>query len=689
MPVGVIIQWTMDKEQNNKPDSTDTQSVASAETQNRLFQDANLNIRAAFNPTTFNAEARTVEISFASETPVRRNTWDGTVNEVLSFDAGAVRLERLNSGANVLDNHDRWGSVSDVVGVVERAWIADRRGYALVRFAKNENGDKVMGMVADGILRSISVGYAVYAYQKTENENGPDTWRAIDWEPFELSFVSVPADATAQVRSQQGDNNIISPQQQQRIMDEVTTGTEQTPAPQPVTSPTTPPPAQPAQAEAQVTEAERAAIALAERARVAAIYRNVETAGLERTVADELINAGHTVERAAAEILTRMGQRVPPVKNQVPDAHLRGDGEVEKRRQAMQGALLLRFDSNTKLPEQQATLAREYRGVGLRDMARVCLEDAGVSTRGLSPLEIVGRAFTQSTSDFPVILEGILRQTLLDSYGNVADTWSQFCRRGSVSDFRQYKRKRTGALPSLPVVPESGEYTTSAIPDGESNALYAETYGSMINVSRQMIVNDDLGAFLQLPRDLGRAAARTIEEKVYAVLLANPTMADGYALFSTEHVNLVGSGSGGVITVATVDALRLKLLNQRDPNLKEYLGIQPYVLLCGTAQGGQARVVNESQYDVDQSNKTSFYPNKVRGLFTQVVESPRISGNAWYIFANPADHPVLEVAFLDGVSAPYMEMKDGWNVDGTEWKVRLDFGVGVIGFRGAAFNYGS
>lgn len=660
------------------------------DSQNRHFQDANLNIRAAFNASTFNREARTVEISFASETPVRRNTWDGTVNEVLSFDAGAVRLERLNAGANVLDNHDRWGSVSDVVGVVERAWIADRKGYALIRFARTEGADKVMTMVEDGILRSISVGYAVYAYQKTENDNGPDTWRAIDWEPFELSFVSVPADYTAQVRSQDGNkNNIISPQTQ-RIMDVETTGTPNQPASQPVTPPaTTTTPETPVAPVEAITETERNAIALAERARVDAIYRNVDTAGLDRSVASEFINNGYSVERSALEILSRMGQRVPPVQNQVPDAQLRGDGEIEKRRQAMQGALLLRFDSTTKLPEQQATLAREYRGVGLRDMARICLEDAGVNTRGLSPLEIVGRAFTQSTSDFPVILEGILRQTLLESYSNVPDTWSQFCRRGTVSDFRQYKRKRTGALPSLQVVAENGEYKTNAIPDGESNALYAETYGSLINVSRQMIVNDDLGAFLQLPRDLGRAAARTIEEKVYEVLLANPTLGDGIALFHANHNNLVGSGSGGVITVATVDALRLKLLNQRDPNLKEYLGIQPHIVLCGTAQGGQARVVNESQYDVDVSNKTSWYPNKVRGLFTQVVESPRISGNAWYIFANPADHPVLEVAFLDGVSAPYMEMKEGWNVDGTEWKVRLDFGVGAIGFRGAAFNYGS
>jgi len=303
-------------------------------------------------------------------------------------------------------------------------------------------------------------------------------------------------------------------------------------------------------------------------------------------------------------------------------------------------------------------------------------------------MEIAGRAFS-STSDFPVILEGVLRQTLLASYNAVPDTWRSFCRVGQTSDFREYKRKRTGALRSLPKVMENAEYTTAAIPDAESNSIYVETFGQMVNVSRQMVVNDDLGAFLQLPRDLGRAAARTIEENVYALLAANPTMGDGVALFHATHGNLVGSGSGGVVTVATVEAIRVLMANQRDPNLKEYLGITPSVLLTGTSQGGQARVVNDAQYDVDQSNKTSFYPNKVRGLFNTVVDTPRISGNTWYAFAKPADEAVLEVAFLNGVSEPYLEMKEDWSTDGTEWKVRLDFGVAAVGFRGAAKNFGS
>jgi hypothetical protein len=95
-------------------------------------------------------------------------------------------------------------------------------------------------------------------------------------------------------------------------------------------------------------------------------------------------------------------------------------------------------------------------------------------------------------------------------------------------------------------------------------------------------------------------------------LLANPLMGDGYAIFSTEHVNLVGSGSGGVINGCNRGRPAPEIAQPARPEPQRISRHSAYVLLCGTAQGGQARVVNESQYDVDVSNKTSFYPNKVR-----------------------------------------------------------------------------
>ena len=166
---------------------------------------AGLMMRAAFKPGTLDAENRTIEVVFGSDAPVRMYTWDyGPIEEELSFDPTHVRMDRLNSGAPVLDNHDMYGSVLDtVLGVVERAWSDGKKGYAKLRFARTEKADKVLEMTRDGILQNISVGYQVHKYMRSKatEEGKLDKYRAVDWEPHEISMVAVPADYGAKVRS--------------------------------------------------------------------------------------------------------------------------------------------------------------------------------------------------------------------------------------------------------------------------------------------------------------------------------------------------------------------------------------------------------------------------------------------------------------------------------------------------------
>lgn len=654
-------------------------------------------VRAAIQPATFNEDARTVEVSFASEQPYRRSTWMGPIDEILDFARTSVRMERFNSGANVLDNHTAYDTVRNVIGVVVKAWVKDKKGYATIRFARSENAEEVFQLVKDGILRNISVGYRVFAYEKTEKDDGPDVWRAIDWEPMELSFVSVPADHTAQVR-QAGGVNIFSPNFEQKVEDptnpttpvvEQRGATEASPPATPANPPAPAPVVEQRSTVAQDNPATASAVS-AERAQVAAIYRNAEVAGLTREEAQAIVEAGHNLARANEIIMERMAGRVPTATSANPEASIRGGAsEVEQRRIGIQAALFLRGNGDVKhLNEAQRVYARNYRSYSLLDIARECMEQAGEKTRDMDKMQLVARAFTQSTSDFPVILEGLLRQTLLAEYMALPDSWSRWCKRGTLSDFRPTKRKRQGGLGNLQEVPEGAEFRNQAIPDAESNSISLGTFGEMINLTRQMIINDDLDAFSNLPRSLARAAARTVEAKAYATLAANPVMNDGYALFSAEHGNLVGSGSGGAITVARIEALALLMANQKDPNNVDFLDLRPDVLLCGIGQRGQARLVNESKYDPDVTSKFQM-TNIVAGLFNDVIDTPRISGNTHYIFANPMIEPVMEVAFLDGVSEPYLEMQEGWRVDGVEYKVRLDFGVAAIGWRGAAKNFGS
>lgn len=141
---------------------------------------------ALFARESVNVEARTVTLSFSSEAPVER--YYG--NEVLGHGASECNLTRLNNKAALLCNHNP----DEQIGVVERAWIQDGKGYCEVRFSKGEDGEEYFQDVQDGIRTKVSVGYRVHALRLTGETEGVETYRVTSWEPYEVSLVSIPAD---------------------------------------------------------------------------------------------------------------------------------------------------------------------------------------------------------------------------------------------------------------------------------------------------------------------------------------------------------------------------------------------------------------------------------------------------------------------------------------------------------------
>lgn len=411
--------------------------------------------------------------------------------------------------------------------------------------------------------------------------------------------------------------------------------------------------------------------------------------GVQALQTEVLSDPALSVEQIQAKLLVEVGKNASPAnpQNAGPRIETLAD-EGDKRRDAIVSALMVRSGVETDANVRASMSANPFRGSKLLDVARASLERGGVKTTGMGQLEIVAAAFTQGTSDFPVLLETTMHKSLQTAYARAALTWNRFCATGSVSDFRAHNRYRVGSFGALDAKNELGEFVNKSIPDGEKSIITAGTKGNIINLSREAIINDDLGAFVGLAASLGRAAARTVEVDVYALLAQNaglgPTMADGYTLFSSQHTNL---GTAGALGVTSVDDARVKMASQLDVSGNDYLDLRPAVLLVPMASGGAARVLNDSQYDPDTANKLQ-KPNMVRGLFRDVVDTPHLTGTRFYAFADPSEAPVLEVAFLDGVQEPFLEQQDGFDVDGSRWKVRLDYGVAAIDYRGAVTNAG-
>lgn len=636
---------------------------------------------AALVPTTFNAEARTVEVVWTTGARVRRYDWwaDEWYDEELVVDAGAVDMSRMESGAcAVLDGHRTYGGVGAQIGVVERAWLDGGEGRAVLRLSSREDLAGIVGDIQAGIIRNISVGYSVQTYEVTREQGQIPVYRAVAWTPHEISFVPVPADARSITRtdpSTQGSPCVFT-----RV-----NPTQEIPMPQPATTRAADPVAQP-----QVDPVDRSTAApeggdnnvTDATNRAAEIVELATRHGMADRV-PEWLRAGHSVEQVRTLILDGLAQR-----DEASGGHINrvqaGDDQADKHRAAFANALLSRARVVDPSTNRVFVVdgANPMRGLTLLDLARSSLERAGIRTAGMDKRELVGRAFTQSTSDFPVLLESAMHKALQAAYAVAPDTWSRWCATGSVSDFRAHNRYRVGSLGNLDPLDESNEFKNKAIPDGERATITAGTKGNIINLTRQAIINDDLGAFIGLAVNLGRAAKRTVEADAYAFLASNPVLPDGKALFHNDHGNLE---SAGAPSVTTIDAARQKLASQKDVGGQDFLDLRPAVWLGPLSYGGAARTANSAEYDPDANNKLQ-RPNIVRGLFRDVVDTPRIADSKWYLFADPNEAPVIEVAFLDGIGEPFLDTEEGFSVDGVRWKVRLDYGIAAIDYRGAVRN---
>lgn len=349
--------------------------------------------------------------------------------------------------------------------------------------------------------------------------------------------------------------------------------------------------------------------------------------------------------------------------------------------------------------------ARDYRGMRMIDMARECLEAVGVSCRGLTAMEIAGvacggggnllalrAAGLHSTSDFPIILGNTVNRTLRSAYELAAITYKRIAARSTATDFRPLIRAQISDSPRLVKVNEHGEFKYGTISES-SESYRLLTYGRIFGVTRQLLVNDDLGAFDRIPRGWGSAAAALENEIVWALITANANMGDGNALFSAAHANLAADSEA--INVDSVAEGRRAMRQQKtlSPNAPDgeagyFINNVPNLLAVPTSLELEAlQFVNPT---VVPTNDATVNPYKNT---LEVLAEPLLDANsalAWYLMAEPArtGNPSIEYAFLDGQEGVFTDQRIGFDVDGMEFKVRHDFGAGVIDYRGFYKNPG-
>lgn len=584
-------------------------------------------------------------------------------------------------------------AMAGTVHMPENAWIMIHKPWG------GQVGDEDdLREYADFLARNEKNLVAAYTRKTGKGEDEiramlkPPTWMN-GQEALAAGFADhllEPLQAAAQLVSQRFKEFPDMPKALQALMQpRASTPTGAAPTPTPAAPAPQPTPAAPAAGAAPDEAAVRAQIQAAETTRrdgIRAVFQPF-AASHGDMLNELLLDGAVTIEQAQAKLLASLaGGATPsagPSAGHGANAHIfAGNGNLVG--DSVRASVLARAG----LEEQQND--NRYNFMSLRELARASLADRGIGVASMNPMQMVGLAFTHTTSDFGTILIDVANRSMLAGWEEALETFQLWTKKGFLSDFKTMHRVGLGEFPSLRQVREGAEYKYVTV-GGRSQPIALATYGEIFSITRQVIINDDMNMLTDIPRKMGMAAKATIGDLVYAILTSNPALSDGKTLFHADHKNLQ-TGGASAMSIESLSKAKTQMATQKtevEGGKPRTLNIRPAFVLTPVALEDKAKQIIKSA-SVPGAESNSGIENPIRN-FAEVIGEPRLddaSATAFYLAARQGSD-TIEVAYLDGNELPYMEQQQGFTVDGVATKVRIDAGVAPLDFRGLQKSNGS
>jgi phage head maturation protease len=604
--------------------------------------------RVLGQPSSYDKKSRSVEAVISVGSAVQR--FYGI--EKLRVSTEAVILDRMkSSGIPLLDSHQQYG-IDNVLGQFERIWIGRADGVPAVigriRFADTERGRQAEGMVARGEIKGISAGYQVYEWEITDKDGrvlDPETdairieddltFTATRWEIHEASLVSVPADAPAMVRSSgsaDAVSTIYGRMQARQKMIEQQAELHQIDHNHPITKQT------------DDGGDERA------------IENDQENNMNFRVIRDERQGIADAMQIALTQtILGTRGRSALEYQGETPQEQRRVAKHREQARQYMGRSLV-----------ELAAIASGYRA------------PRGTFINATTAQQIFERAFN-TTGDFPSIFANALNKALLARYVLMAPTYREIAAERSFVDFRPHPQVRAGDFPTLQPVLQTGELEYRATTDN-NEPISINPYGIIFGISRQMLVNDDLGAIDQILGSAGDMVLAFENTTFFKMFSSNPTLnQDNTPVFATAHGNLAASGAVPSVTALGAGREALRQMKSISGN---FINVPPSIILTGPAQETTA---DQMVASITPTLTTSVNPFSAR---LRSVSDANIADDSWYLAADPARVPCFIYGFLAGSGGPRTRIYEPFGVQGVKVSLEHDFGCGAIDYRGFYKNSG-
>ena len=467
-------------------------------------------------------EARTVSLSFSSENPVDR-FWG---REILDHDNGSVRLDRMKNAGPVLVDHNP----SDHVGVVENIVIsADRRGESLVRFGRSDRANEIFNDIQDKIRTNISVGYRIHKMVlESSDDEGVDIFRATDWEPFEISIVSVPADDSVGIGRNISDQEYLTIIEE-RQMNEV----KETPVVEDQ---------QPVKTVERIVEVE----SKVDLDKVQSDWRreelhrveSIETLGeahKEDVLAREFVKNGKSLEEFRAALLDKIQARPMPS----PDI-----GMTEKESRQFSFVRAINALANPTDQRAQRAAAFEF------EASQAAAEKLGKEARGIMvPNDVMTRDLnvTTATAGGNLVATDLLSQNFIDLLRNATIAFDAATQLTGLVGNVAIPRHTTAA--SAFWVAESASPTESQ-QAFDQVTLSPETVGGFTDISRKLLLQSSIDVESFVRRDLARVLAIEIDR---VGINGSGTSPEPEGILQTTGIGSVALGTNG--DVMTWDAI--------------------------------------------------------------------------------------------------------------------------------------
>lgn len=407
-------------------------------------------------------------------------------------------------------------------------------------------------------------------------------------------------------------------------------------------------------------------------------------AGIGHDDIEEALRNDMPIEEFRAQAFARKSDEAGQIRTSAVHGRVEfGRDANETLTKSIEDTLVARMTG--KAPEGAA---REFMGRSLLELGSTLLQARGERVSWSNRDQLVERIMARgmhTTSDFPTLLSAAGNRVLAEAYTVAQSPLKALARKRTRVDFRDVTGVNLSEPPRLLRVNEAGAVTHGTRAE-ETRPLYKiEEFARIFSITRRAIINDDLNAFGDALSAFGRGAAHTEADILADLFLANSgngvTLWDGKSLYHSDHANKAPSGS--LLSVDALGRSRQAMREQTDIDGKTKINVTPRHLVVGPELEMKAEQILTAiaAAQVDDVNPFS---NKL----TLHVE-PRFSGTAWRLFADPAQMPCIEYAYLDGQEGPQLAMKEGWTTLGQEFRAVLDFGAGIVEYRGTFMDAGA